>query len=174
MDGSNFDELARSLTRSRRSFLGGGVLAAAGWLGVAGADAKKKRHKRHKRKNKPKFNQFGCVDVGGKCFGKDDNCCSGICDGTGKTSTCVAHDELDCAPDDICSESVRCALEGVCYQTTGKAAFCGDFGICLCMPCQKDSDCEAVSGPGAACTVCTSDCDGVNGSQGTACVPKSA
>jgi hypothetical protein len=175
MIGTRFDDLVLSLTESRRTVLGGALTAAAGWLGVAGADAKKRRHKRRKRrKNKPRLNKFGCVDVGGKCFGKSEICCSGICEGTGKTSQCVAHNELGCAADETCSESVPCGTEGVCYKTTGKAAFCGNNLICHCLPCQKDSDCEADSGPGAACVVCSEDCNGVMGSQGTACVPAAA
>jgi hypothetical protein len=47
--------------------------------------------------------------------------------------------------------------------------------LCDCGPCVRDTDCEAEFGPGAACIVCTSpgdaNCIGVNGSQGTACVP---
>jgi hypothetical protein len=167
MDGSQFDSLTQSLAQSRRSLLGGGLALAGGWPGVANANARKKR-----RKKKPKFNQFGCLDVGQKCDGNDARCCSGICEGTKKTSRCVAHNELDCDADDItCSESVLCGTGGVCYRTTGKAGFCGNFAVCNCGPCQKDVDCEVSFGPGAACVVCTGDCAGVNGSQGSACVP---
>jgi hypothetical protein len=177
MDDAQFDDLIQSLASSRRSVLSGSVAAIGAWLGATGADARKKRHhKRHKRrKKKPQFNKFGCVDVGGKCFGDDANCCSGICEGTGKTSRCAAHNELGCpADDDTCSESVPCGGTGVCYRTTGKAAFCGDFRVCNCLPCRTDADCELDFGPGAACVTCDADCNGVNHSQGTACVPAAA
>jgi hypothetical protein len=170
MDGSRFDDLVRGLTGSRRAALVGGLALAASQLGVSRAGGKKKRRKR--RKNKPRLNSFGCVDVGGTCFGNDTHCCSGICEGSGKRSKCVAHNELDCdADDDTCSESVPCGAEGVCHRTTGKAGFCASAGICNCAHCQRDADCEAQFGPGAACVVCASDCSGVNGSHGTACVP---
>jgi hypothetical protein len=42
MDRSRFDGLARSLSNSRRSLLGGMLVAAGGWLGVARTEAKKK------------------------------------------------------------------------------------------------------------------------------------
>jgi hypothetical protein len=156
----------------------GGVLAAfAGALAAPGINATKKRQKRKKRKKRQpqaRPNEFGCLAVNDPCTSQDQ-CCSGICEGTGKTSHCAAHNELDCdADDETCSESVRCGTEGVCYRTTGKAGFCGNVGLCNCLPCKKDSDCEATFGPGAACTVCTDDCAGVNGSQGTACVPAAA
>jgi hypothetical protein len=35
MDGSQFDNLLRALTKSRRSLLGGALVAGTGWLGVA-------------------------------------------------------------------------------------------------------------------------------------------
>jgi hypothetical protein len=56
MDGAQFDNMIRTLTESRRALIGNALLDAAGWLGVAGADAKRKRHKRRKHKNKPQFN----------------------------------------------------------------------------------------------------------------------
>jgi hypothetical protein len=45
-----------------------------------------------------------------------------------------------------------CGTGGVCYQTTGQASFCAEFGTCSA--CKKDADCEASHGPGAACAVC--------------------
>jgi hypothetical protein len=172
VESHHFDDLVRSLTGSRRSVVVGALASATGWLGVAGSKAKKKKRRRKRRKNKPQFNQFGCVDVGGPCFGNGAHCCSGLCEGTGKTSVCASHNELGCdADDDTCSESVPCGAEGICYRTTGKAGFCADRGFCDCGVCKKDTDCEAQFGPGAACVVCTGDCDGVKGSQGTACAP---
>ena len=34
-----------------------------------------------KKNKKPKNNAFGCLNVGQACNGKNDKCCSGICDG---------------------------------------------------------------------------------------------
>ncbi len=170
MDAARFDALARRLTTpdARRR-----VLQALGGLGLAGiasrlpgseAEAKKRR--------KPKTNQFGCIDVGKKCYGKSGQCCSGICEGSKKKSKCVAHNVGTCTVNDSsCDVSVPCGVNGECFQTTGKAAFCAEQGRCFCDACKKDKDCEADFGLGAACIVCATDCINVNGSRGTACVP---
>jgi len=175
VDHRRFIALPRSLRAlpSRRTLLR--RLAGAGLslslLPTLEGEAMKKRRRKRKN-NRPKLNQFGCVDVGGHCFGNDAHCCSGICEGTGKSSRCVAHHELGCpADDDTCSESVPCGTNGICYRTTGKAGVCARDAFCDCAPCRKDTDCEAQFGPGAACVVCSGDCNGVNGSKGTACVP---
>ena len=72
---------------------------------VVGAAKQRKQHRQ-----KLKRNAFGCVNVGGKCRGKDGNCCSGICDGKkpkkGKkdTSRCAGHDASTClAGQDTCA-----------------------------------------------------------------------
>jgi hypothetical protein len=173
VDAARFDALTRRLTSSsaRRRMLR--VIGGFGFAGLVShvpwgvAEAKKRK--------KPKKNQFGCIDVGKKCYGKDAQCCSGICEGKKKKSKCVAHHERNCTADDnSCTGSVPCGGNGECYRTTGKGAFCGAEGLCDCHPCKKDADCEAEYGIGAACIVCNVEpdgCIGVNGSQGTACVP---
>ena len=180
MDANRFDNLARSLigATSRRSVLRGIVIATLGQavhfeLGVTAGEARKKGKN---RKKKFKKNTFECVDVGNKCFGRDEKCCSGICDGQGKRSKCAAHNEGGCSADDSsCPESIPCGVGGECYRTTGKAGFCAAAGLCDCHPCTKDKDCEPEFGEGAACIVCITDtentCVDVNGSKGTACVP---
>jgi hypothetical protein len=158
----------RTSLPSRRDVLRG--LAATGLgLGMGRlhdlVEAKKKRNRK-----KPKLNAFGCVDVGGKCRGNSANCCSGICEGKkpkkGKKdkSTCLAHNVLDCPTGlDGCLESgVSCGMDGVCWQTTGKASFCGT-GDGGCFACQKDVDCEPDFGPGAACTLCDGACPETGG-----------
>jgi hypothetical protein len=182
MDSDRFDDLVRLLSTAstRRPFLRR-LATAVGLLALGDfrtADAKKKGKK---KKKKLKLNQFGCVDVGGKCRGNSDNCCSGICDGSkpkkGKKdkSRCIAHHVGSCTSgQDSCPEIVPCGQNRECYQTTGKAGFCAAEGLCDCAPCKKDKDCELEFGPGAACIVCTTDCVGVNGSSGTACVPAAA
>jgi hypothetical protein len=176
MDETRFDRLIRSLTESRRSLLGVALgIAAGAWLAPEADAEKKKRRKRRKKKQRPVFNQFGCVNVGGACFGNNANCCSGICEGTGAESRCLAHNALACAvSNDTCQEFTPCGKDGSCYRTTGNAGFCGNQGLCDCGPCARDTDCEAKFGPGAACIVCNTNeisCVGVKGSQGTACVP---
>jgi hypothetical protein len=120
------------------------------------------------KKQKLKRNEFGCVNVGGKCRGKDANCCSNICQGKkpkqGKKdkSHCVAHDEQGCsagqAGDSCGGADVLCTTsagtDGVCETTTGNAGYCASDGSCF--PCQKDRDCQSQSqfGPRAACARC--------------------
>jgi hypothetical protein len=176
MDASRFDDLARALTAhpSRRHVvrsLAAAAMAQAVLVGPGMGSGEAR-----KRKKKIKTNQFGCIDVGQKCYGKDAKCCSGICDGSGKRSRCAAHNQGTCARDDSsCPVSVPCGVSGNCYRTTGKAGFCGNPGLCDCGPCKKDKDCETKFGPGAACILCISNgdksCVGIKGSQGTACVP---
>jgi hypothetical protein len=160
MDATGFDRLTRTLAHglSRRGLAGAlGLVVAA----IPGLAAAKKR-----RKKKLKKNQFGCVDVGKACRGKDSVCCSGICQGKkpkkGKKdkSTCAAHDVLDCAPGANSCDlgEIPCGTNGVCLQTTGKASFCGTQ-VGECAVCRKDTDCEAVFGPGAACVVCLTSCE---------------
>jgi hypothetical protein len=187
MHGSQFDNLIRSLTGSRRRLLGGGVALVAGQLGVFGAGAKKKRKKRKLKKAKP--NAFGCLNVGQPCNGDSGACCSGICDGTkpkkGKkdSSRCVAHDVGICTPG-----SNACTFEGVgachpsnpdcyCLRTTGNAPFCGATGDIgelelFCRDCRQDTDCHEEFGPDAACAIFDGICGGsCPDTGGTACVP---
>jgi hypothetical protein len=176
MDDLTFDRLTRALTqtRSRRTLLHRVVAGIA--LGVMaprdGAAAKKRK------KKKLVFNQFGCVNVGGKCRGKDANCCSGICQGKkpkqGKKdkSRCVGHDTGGCQAGQFEAECVALTLdvpcttsgiEGRCDTTTGGAGYCRNFKRCA--SCQKDQDCVLSCGANAACIVCPN-CEDTGG---TAC-----
>jgi hypothetical protein len=193
MDGSQFDNLLRSLTGSRRSLLPGALTLVAGWQRISEVKAKKKP------KNKPKLNAFGCLNVGQKCRGKDSTCCSGLCQGKKPKkgqkdkSTCVAHNDGGCTPErSVCvtgSQASLCGPEAVCLATTGNAGFCANVAgnsfsqEANCRVCSKDTDCEAAGfGQGAACVllnqgVCAtpeSTCVGFNGSSGTACLPPGA
>jgi hypothetical protein len=178
MDGIRFDRLTRSLVTgvTRRHVLSRLGMAALGLGLLPSPEAVAKK----KKKKKLKLNQFGCVNVGGKCRGKDKNCCSGVCQGkkpkNGKRdkSRCVAHDESTCEPGQtgtVCdgAADVPCAPTsgpvGVCFTTTGNAGYCSASGTCS--PCQKDADCIGVCGEGAACVPCASECDFLGG---TACV----
>jgi hypothetical protein len=168
MDGSRFDTIIRSLseTSSRRTILGGLATLGAVALRFPGATGAKKR------KKKPQPNAYGCLDVGQKCAGNSALCCSGISQGKkpkkGKPDKrkCAGHNALSCqVGQDSCIEGNKyCGTNGLCLQTTGKAGFCGHLGICA--DCQKDADCEAMKGPGAACVVCAAACPGTGG---TAC-----
>ena len=174
MDADRFDTLTRVLTSAmpRRRLLRGLASAPFG-LGLACvADAASAR----KRRRKPRFNAFGCLDVGTPCAGKDTLCCSGICQGRkprrGKTdaSRCVAHDETTCRAGQLNCEgiSVPCTTSsgraGGCYTTTGNAGYCANDGDCFA--CGKDADCRPYCGPRAACIRCETGCAGI----GTLCL----
>jgi hypothetical protein len=169
MDRPRFDRLTRMVaTRlSRRRFAGGFTLAA---LAIPGLTDARHKHKKHHKHKKPTFNAFGCVNVAGFCT-DSAQCCSGICEVAHGTATCHAHDQSTCqAGDDLCAGAdVTCITttgdDGDCLRTTGEASYCkASFG---CFACTKDADCVAVCGDGAACVVCTIDCQEETG--GTAC-----
>ena len=168
MDGNRFDTLTRGFapSSSRRlvlSRVATGLLAIAG-VRLTDAASVKQRKRRSKRKKKPlSFNEFGCIKVGGKCRGKDELCCSGICQGKkpkqGKRDKrrCVAHDTGGCTETDRVCPSVPCTTSighaGGCMTTTGNAPYCADYVTSA--PCSKDADCVSFCGPLAACYVCS-------------------
>jgi hypothetical protein len=163
MDADRFDVW----TRRRFELAVGGLLAAlVGWRPADGAFAKKRKHKKLVR------NAFGCVEVGGKCRGKDAVCCSDICQGKAPKkgnkdqSRCVAHDASTCQTgqrdqncggvDILCRGST--GKVGVCETTTGSAPYCASGFFCV--PCATDEDCRSVCGPRAACLSCGYYCPG--------------
>lgn len=159
MEGTRFDLLARTVGGpSRRRVLA----ALAGTLGLAAGGVPGSEAGKHKKKPKLKRNAYGCVDVGKPCRGNSANCCSGICNGKkpkkGKKdrSRCVAHNTATCVPGlDACKGvDATCGTGGICLETTGKASFCGDPDTDACVACNRDTDCEALLGPGAACVYC--------------------
>ena len=175
MDANRFDAATRDFfhSASRRRVLAGIAALVATTSILAEADAKS----RNQKKKKLKRNSFGCVNVGQKCYGKSEACCSGICEGGKKHGKCVGHNVGSCgAGDGTCSESIACGPnQSRCYQTTGNAGYCGDANTCFCAACQKDADCLAMGfPPGSACVLCLGVrdgvCGGINGSDGTACV----
>ncbi len=173
MDGDTFDKLTRTLggPHSRRGvLLGSGMISGLIAILIPGIGQAKKNRK------KPKKNAFGCLDIGKKCNGKDSKCCSGICQGKRPRkgerdkSECKAHHTGPCqASQDSCEQGeIQCGtseIDAICLRTTGKASFCGLDDGGDCRVCTKDTDCETLSGPGAACVVCD-DCVATGG---TAC-----
>jgi hypothetical protein len=160
VDTDRFDRLSRAISslltrRNLAGVLGLGIVTLPGLT-----DARKKR----KHKKKVKKNQFGCVDVGKFCT-NGGQCCSGICQGKKGKKTCQGHDQSTCQAGqspDICGDgaNVPCTsadgLDGTCFTTTGKSAFC--LTNAHCVPCQKDADCVPLCGdrgmrrlPGAVC-----------------------
>lgn len=170
MPTSRFAALTRSWSRllSRRSAAGVLGLSTLTLSGVV--DAKKRK----RNKKKPKFNEFGCVNVGGFCTSRSQ-CCSGICAGKKRKRRCQAHDTGGCqAGQDNCEGvPIRClngtSDGGLCLRTTGEAGYCfGIFNASACIECRKDADCVEFCGLQAACVVCPS-CQDIVGFP-TACV----
>jgi hypothetical protein len=164
MDASRFDDVVRSLTNapSRRGVLAAFAAAALGLAAPVVGDAGKGK----KRKKKVKRNEFGCVNVGGKCRGKDALCCSGICQGKKRKkgnkdkSRCVAHDAGNCQPgqNKCAGPEIGCSRgdDGkatFCFTTTGTGEYCSSGSISN-NGCTKDAECEADCGIGAACVRC--------------------
>jgi hypothetical protein len=192
MNERRFDEWTRGVMTERTSRRLGVLGLASGAVGLLAErlpDVASAKKRKKKRKKKLKKNEFGCVDVGGKCRGSDGACCSGVCQGKkpkkGKKdkSVCVDHNVGGCTLDrDICvtgdGQESACGTAAVCAQTTGKAAFCASQENVDCRICSTDRDCEAQGFPiGSACIILTggecvgedNDCNGVSGSSGTAC-----
>jgi hypothetical protein len=148
---------------SRRELLRGLAAAGFGYIAARSPEVRGAR-------KRPRRNEYGCLDVGEPCAGRDSRCCSGVCRGKrprkGKpdASRCVAHDATTCRAGDhepFCggSELVLCTTStgfaGQCNTTTGNAGYC--LASSICYPCAKDADCRTVCGAKAACLTCT-DC----------------
>ena len=165
MDADRFDHLARALhwRQSRRAAL---RLLSPGALGALATGV---------GLGEARGNHFECRHVGARCK-RPGQCCSSRCLGPTGGKTCSGHDAGTCTTQNVCTTGTTvCGSHGgsscVCFQTTGKAPFCGRFGICR--PCTKDRQCEEQFGPGAACVV--HDCVCTNATtnpRGTGCVVK--
>lgn len=178
MNAAHFDRLTRTVRNvSSRRGLMHGLAVACGLAAIHAPDAMAAKKKK-KDKNTLKRNQYGCVNVGGKCRGKDKNCCSGRCQGK-KTkkgekdkTRCVAHHtgtlesgEGGCraqddsyGPGDTFCTTTAGKESGKCWRTTGNAGYCG-YGV-VCVPCRKDAECIDGCGEGAACIVAPGGCLG--------------
>jgi hypothetical protein len=171
MDGHEFDDVFRSLARSRRSLFTGALAMAAGWLSLPDVAARNRR-KRKSRKARP--NVFGCLNVGVTCKNAGQ-CCSGVCEGKKGKRKCQAHDSGTCSAGGQIAEcggtTVACTTSlgkpGRCGTTTGNAGYCFTFGACS--TCKTDVECQTeaggILGPRAACVRCET-CAGT----GTVCV----
>ncbi len=146
------------------------LVAAAAALAAAPVTSAKKK-KRRKRNKKVTRNAFGCVNVGAFCK-NDDQCCSGICQGKQGKKTCQAHHTGGCTGQlHACAgDLVPCVTatdeNGTCARTTGNAGYCVVVAFDFCAACSRDTDCQAMCGPQAACIVCESECE----PNGTGCV----
>lgn len=157
MDGHQFDDLLRTLARSRRAALVTLVGAAAGVAGLPAAEAKKKKKKKKCR---------GCAIckecVKGKCRSLPDRtACGGVC------QECIGGQCVNKAAGETCGGTNQC-LNGVCNVQPNCAGFnvsgCGTLGpaICcsgLCSPNPPPFDTCFAGAAGKPCKVnldCTS------------------
>jgi len=198
MDSKRFDSLAKTVgrRRSRRSAIhaltGAALTAASAKLGLASEPAVAAPVTTERR--------FNCLVIGDSCNGKDDNCCSGRCEGkkskkgkkdkNGKRqrdredrTKCVAHDEQGCTgaqDQDTCSSGIRVACGGRsgggCLRTTGNAGYCGQIQggptppRLACAVCDKDKDCDALGYGPDAACVVCASSCEFENSRSTACV----
>jgi hypothetical protein len=177
MDDGTFDQLTLLLSRltSRRAMVGGIGLSAISLPSLAGAK------KRKRKKKKVKFNEFGCVSVGGFCKNADQ-CCSSLCEGKKGKKKCRARGAGTCDQDSpgVCLSdnpaTLTCNNDALCYcyATTAGSNFCTEasMGFDVCAECQKDADCVALGYPPEfACApafagACAGSCE-----SGMACLP---
>ena len=166
MDGTRFDALLRRAVESRRSLLGGAMLAVSGMALGAESSAKHgkrkkkcpecKKRKKGKCKSNPGKNGVICatdkVCKNGGCVGFDATCSVGA-------SSCNGGN-VSCGPNvSDCSCYQRVAIGGTACGITGSFTACSQPG------CADDEDC----GPGQACIV--SDGPGCNSCpSGSVCV----
>jgi hypothetical protein len=163
MIDTHIDEIARALGRpelNRRAAIAAGIAGALGAvLGLREVTA-----------------GVGCRNAGKTCR-RGDECCSGICKGKRGKRTCRAHGAGTCrAGANYCREGLTAVCNGsaecLCFVTTGAARFCGAKNGTVCAACRKDTDCDAVTGPGSACIEATErpfcGCDNLG--FGTACI----
>jgi hypothetical protein len=165
MDVTHFDSLVRTL--AQRSFPRR-LLHLTGLAALVASAIRLPDVLRAKKRKKLRVNQFGCVNVGGRCRGNDGACCSGICAGKkpkkGKKDKrrCVAHDASTCVagqhPAECGGADVPCVTSlgspGVCATTTGNAGYCFNAQPLESPLCARDTDCQAFFGGSFGCIVC--------------------
>lgn len=99
----------------------------------------------------------------GKECARGGQCCSGLCRrGTCRAApgqgTCTIASDRCAGVDRGCKAGQPCS----CYVTARGASFCGANFDQVCSSCDRDEDCEFVTGPGSACIRLTDSC-GCNG-----------
>lgn len=136
MDGFDFDDLARSLARSRRVVLGGTMAIALGRLGAEAVDAKRKR-KRKKRGRRGDCPDGAPCGNGGRC--RDGSCDHNVC-------------TLDCAGTPGGASPQPCGPAGSSCQCVNRGE-----GVGACVKSVQGMPCsEAVCDAGEICGIpCT-------------------
>ena len=161
MDERRLDAAARALARvgSRRAALrlaaGGGLAAVLTRLGRREATA-------------------ACRKNGKQCS-RGGQCCSGVCKRRTCRSapgqgTCTTASDVCAGTNFGCKEGQPCS----CYVTARGASFCGTRFDTVCSSCDRDEDCEFVTGPGSACIRLTAACGCAGDDRGFTrkCVPR--
>ena len=172
MDGHQFDDLLRDLSRSRRTLLGAALAAAGGMSGLSAIEAKKKR----KKKCAKKCPNGCCTGKYGKCIqpaqqtstqcgtggeicrttgcGGGGEQCSATCGGCCAGERCMDNDDAHCGLDGVacfaCGDNEECAATHCCGKVGHDCLGAGD--CCLTLGCE-DATCCATFGS------CTKDAD---------------
>lgn len=143
MDGRSFDNLLRSLTKSRRSLVGSALTAGGILAGLTSAEAKKK-----KKKCAKKCKDGCCTKKYGKCIrpaqqsstrcGSGGEICRTNCEGP------------------VCDEDcIGCCDGPTCIEDTSDAQ-CGGGGA-ACFPCGADQSCTGLACCGKLGRTCSAD-----------------
>jgi hypothetical protein len=173
MDGRRFDDLAKGLatTPSRRKVLkglaGGIVAGMAALLGRSEADAQRITQAYCGNQvcdGDPSVCRDGCSccvfgNGNTRCMPLDDCLRRGGAPGGGTSpnqGTCAAGANRCLDDSQACNNNGDCG----CVPTVTGGTFCAYDGAFACAPCERDSDCELMGGPGAAC-VDASTCGGL-------------
>jgi hypothetical protein len=150
LDDRSFDTLARLIGATTRraavTALAAGALGLV--LGLRDAEA----------------GAAGCLNPGRSCS-RGKQCCSGLCKGPKGRKRCrTAPGQSICTiRDDTCRTDINrdCGVGPLacrCWTTTAGRAFCSESGSTGVAGCERDADCVAAVGAGAACVRGGGDC----------------
>jgi hypothetical protein len=162
MDAARFDRLSRTFgTPSGRRTVLAGLIALPLAIGpiALGATAKKRK------KRRVRFNEYGCVSVGGFCK-TNGQCCSSVCQGKKGKKRCQAHHTGTCPQ----------GGPGACLAPLPVEAGCNGLSKCDCKRTTAGSDAcvtDVPSGLEVFCRECTTDadCEAIGFPAGSVCVP---
>lgn len=133
MDGSQFDDLLRALSRSRRTMLGTALVAGGAITGLSAVDAKKKK----KKKCAKKCADGCCTSKHGKCIKRAQQ--SSTQCGTGGEICRTNCEATTTEPPEICdSGCAGCCQGNACLPSTDE--HCGFQGR-ACVACGAKEEC---------------------------------
>ena len=178
MDGHQFDDLLRALSRSRRTLVGAALTAAGGVTGLSAIDAKKKKKKPCKKKcpagcctgkhgkciqpGQQSSTQCGTggeicrsTGCGGGSTTEPPDTCATTCEGCCAGETCfMDNDDGHCGLNGVacfgCADNEECASTHCCGKPGHECSEGGD--CCLALVCDEGACCSTFAS-------CTQDAD---------------